>query len=136
MPDELSAGLAGEIVVLREAGYRSIAVVCKSARESARVHAELAPRTEAYLVTAHDLYFRQGVLVLPVYLAKGLEFDAVVIPDASADNYHRDWEANVLYVACTRALHRLVLFYAGELSPLIRLRCAGLYADRAHQVDP
>ena len=53
----------------------------------------------------------QGVFIIPVYMSKGLEFDAVLICDA--DNQ------NLLYVACTRALHRLSLFCEKEVSPLI-----------------
>jgi DNA helicase-2/ATP-dependent DNA helicase PcrA len=57
--------------------------------------------------------------VLPAYLAKGLEFDAVLIHDAGADVYGRENERKLLYTACTRALHSLFIFYTGSLTPLL-----------------
>ena len=119
--------LIHRMAALKEEGCRSIAVICKSKRESLRIYERIKARSEIYLVTEEDFSFQHGVSVLPVYLAKGLEFDAVVVIDAGEENYHRDWEANILYIACTRALHRLVLYYHGELSPFIRERCEGLY---------
>ncbi|MNH35116.1 Helicase IV [compost metagenome] len=56
--------------------------------------------------------------VVPVYLSKGLEFDAVLIADASEEAYsHLD--AKLLYVGCTRALHKLQLLHTGQLTSLI-----------------
>lgn len=56
---------------------------------------------------------------MPVYLAKGLEFDVVIVHDAGQAFYHRQSERKILYTACTRALHELYVCYTGELSPLI-----------------
>ena len=61
----------------------------------------------------------QGVFIIPVYMSKGLEFDAVLICDADNQNYYDEDDKNLLYVACTRALHRLSLFCEKEVSPLI-----------------
>ncbi len=60
----------------------------------------------------------QGNLLMPSYLAKGLEFDAVILCDADAGNYTTKEDGQILYVACTRALHRLVVLCEGELTPL------------------
>ena len=46
----------------------------------------------------------QGVFIIPVYMAKGLEFDAVIICDADSQNYYDEDDRSLLYVACTRAL--------------------------------
>lgn len=58
-------------------------------------------------------------------VSQGLEFDAVLICDADNQNYYDDDDKNLLYVACTRALHRLSLFCEKEVSPL-------LYATSKH----
>ena len=63
--------------------------------------------------------FHRGVIVIPSYLAKGLEFDAVLVINADAINYSRQEERNILYTICTRALHHLSLFYMGKPSPFI-----------------
>ena len=61
----------------------------------------------------------KGALVMPVYLAKGLEFDVVLVYGANRDNYSSELDRRLLYIACTRALHRLALYYTGEKSPFI-----------------
>lgn len=64
--------------------------------------------------------FGNGVMVLPVALTKGLEFDAVILYDASKENYPlEDSHVKLLYVACTRALHKLSVFHKGDLTDLI-----------------
>jgi DNA helicase IV len=56
---------------------------------------------------------------MPVYLAKGLEFDAVIGWDVSADTYATEAMRDVLYTLCTRALHQLILLGIDQPSPLI-----------------
>ena len=58
----------------------------------------------------------QGVFVIPVYLSKGLEFDAVLICDVDKEHYHSQEDKNLLYIACTRALHRLNLLQRRDKS--------------------
>lgn len=57
--------------------------------------------------------------VLDSRMAKGLEFDAVLLLNASAKAYRTEREKKLLYVACTRALHELHILYSGKLSPFI-----------------
>ncbi len=59
------------------------------------------------------------LFVLDVRMAKGLEFDAVLLLNASAKAYCTEREKKLLYVACTRALHELHILYSGEPSPFI-----------------
>jgi DNA helicase-2/ATP-dependent DNA helicase PcrA len=56
---------------------------------------------------------------IPSYLAKGVEFDAVIIYDASRKSYGKESERKLFYTACTRAMHQLNLYVKGELSPFI-----------------
>lgn len=51
-------------------------------------------------------------------LAKGLEFDAVIINNASETIYSSDknLDMKLLYVAITRALHELDIVYSGDLT--------------------
>ncbi len=62
----------------------------------------------------------EGVSILSVYLSKGLEFDAVFICDTSQANYRSEADKRLHYISCTRAQHRLVLFYEGKPSPCLR----------------
>lgn len=53
-------------------------------------------------------------------MEKGLEFDMVIVPYASAKNYKSEVDESLLYVACTRAMHQLYLTYVKEPAALIR----------------
>lgn len=65
--------------------------------------------------------FHNGVMVLPVTLTKGLEFDAVILWKPDEDHYGNNArEAKLLYVAITRALHELYLLGNKEISGLMR----------------
>jgi DNA helicase-2/ATP-dependent DNA helicase PcrA len=79
------------------------------------------------LLIRESAEFERGVLVLPVFLAKGLEFDAVVIADVSTAQYSAKYDRRLLYVACSRALHKLDLICSGDLSPFVKSLPAELY---------
>ena len=113
------------------AGYGSVCLICKSAKNVTAVQESL----KAYLARSEDTSLPgllpkvildytgdalTGVLSLPVYLSKGLEFDAVLICDADSTTYHTEDDRKLLYISCTRALHHLSLFCEGDESPLVQ----------------
>lgn len=106
---------------LIEEGYESVAVICKTAEESRDVHAALSKAlpTAPKLIKKTTLAFEQGVHVIPAYLAKGVEFDAVLIYDGSAEQYAQEHERKLFYTACTRAMHLLHVYCVGTPSPFI-----------------
>lgn len=71
------------------------------------------------LIQSENQRLAPGVIVVPSFLAKGLEFDAVIVWHASASRYGADDERQLLYTICSRAMHRLSLVAVGELSPLL-----------------
>lgn len=101
--------------------HASIAVVGRTQTECLALHRALeSAGLNPALISARQDRYRGGLSVLPVYLTKGLEFDAVIIADAGEANYRlTPRDARLLYVACTRALHELVVCYSGSRSPLI-----------------
>ena len=104
---------------LRE-GFASIAVICKTAQESSEVFERYSDRWKTLrLVDQETVTFEKGIMVIPAYLAKGVEFDCVLIYDASRNSYHLESERKLFYTACTRAMHELMLFSSGELSPFL-----------------
>lgn len=119
---KLPERISEEINRFRNDGMTSIAVICKTAEEAFRVYSKLLPEQDVHLIESDSITFQHGLVVLPAYLAKGLEFDAVIIQDAGALIYSSESERKLLYTACTRALHLLTVFYSGELSPLISTR--------------
>lgn len=123
------AQILEDIASLKAEGFASIAVITKTAAESREAHESLRIQgSEALqLITKETLAFEKGVMVIPVYLAKGIEFDAVLIYDASPAAYGRDNERKLLYTACTRAMHRLHLYTTGDWSPFVQTLSANLY---------
>jgi DNA helicase-2/ATP-dependent DNA helicase PcrA len=79
----------------------------------------LKDRVDVKLIKSESTSDLHGVFIIPVYMSKGLEFDAVLICDTDNKNYHSEDDKKLLYIACTRALHRLNLFCIGETSPLL-----------------
>ncbi|HZG87645.1 RNA polymerase recycling motor HelD [Paenibacillus sp.] len=125
---EAEAGAAAARLVrsLQGEGVVSIAVIAKTAAAAERAHrALLEAGVEAMKLTKEAKTFPPGAVALPSYLAKGLEFDAVVVWDADASTYAKESERKLLYTVCTRALHRLALLAQGTPSPLL----AGVPAD-------
>ncbi|WP_274651432.1 RNA polymerase recycling motor HelD [Paenibacillus humicola] len=105
---------------LLSGGSRTIAVICKTARESRSAYETLRVSIPALrLIEAETNTFEPGVVVIPSYLAKGVEFDAVLVYDASDRSYGLESERRLFYTVCTRAMHSLCLFAAGSWSPLI-----------------
>lgn len=61
----------------------------------------------------------KGIIVTSSHMAKGLEFDEVIVPYVNAKNYNSVIDKSMLYVAVTRAMHRLTLTYNGRPSEFI-----------------
>lgn len=121
--------IAQDIAALRADGHGTIAVICKTAMESDKAHEALRRHMPVELITKRSATFGKGTLVIPAYLAKGVEFDAVLIYDASERNYRGDAERKLLYTACTRAMHHLDIFSLGPPSPLVRAADPGTYTE-------
>ncbi|MFC4600773.1 RNA polymerase recycling motor HelD [Cohnella hongkongensis] len=131
--EERDAQLGKDIASLKAEGFASIAVVAKTAAESREAYESLRMHGEEglKLITKTTFAFDKGVMVIPVYLAKGIEFDAVCIYNASPTAYSRDNERKLLYTACTRAMHRLHLYTADEWSPFVQALPKHLYEAAA-----
>lgn len=127
--EQSAARMATDVAALQAEGFGSIAVIAKTAAESAEAYEALRALgcPSLRLVTKETPTFEKGTLVLPAYLAKGVEFDAVLIYDASAGTYGRESERKLFYTACTRAMHRLLLYAAGEWTPFVQALDASLY---------
>ena len=78
-------------------------------------------RVKATLIATANQRLVNGTLVIPSYLAKGLEFDAVIMWAASKENYHRADETQLVYTITSRAMYKLDIIYANEKSPLLEV---------------
>ncbi|MGQ3478725.1 RNA polymerase recycling motor HelD [Paenibacillus sp. TY11] len=127
--EKRDAQILADIAALKAEGFDSIAVITKTAAESREAYESLRIHggEALQLITKETSGFEKGVMVIPVYLAKGVEFDAVLVYDASSEAYGRDNERKLLYTACTRAMHRLHLYTTGDWSPFVQALPAYLY---------
>ncbi len=100
-------------------GYKTIAIICKTEQEAKKVYSELINQgVNIKYISAKDEQYSGGVFVLTSASAKGLEFDCVIINDASSNIYsdQSKKDMHLLYVACTRALHEQIILYKNELT--------------------
>jgi DNA helicase-2/ATP-dependent DNA helicase PcrA len=111
-------------------GWHSIGIICKNMSESIQIFSSIKEHVNLNLIIEEDDEFHRGIVVIPSYLAKGLEFDGVLVINADESNYSRDEERHILYTVCTRSLHRLSLFYIGVLSPFLQEIDKNLYQAR------
>lgn len=116
---QLLKAVEQDVLDLHAKGYHYVAVICKTAEESAQVYDQLQDKLPVRLVTKETPNFQKGTLVLPAYLAKGVEFDAVIIYDGSAEKYGRENERKLFYTACTRAMHLLHVYSLGQPNPFL-----------------
>jgi DNA helicase-2/ATP-dependent DNA helicase PcrA len=108
-----------KITACQKDGHQSIALICKTIAECGSFCKKL--KHKAALITGRENEYTGGLLLLPAYLAKGLEFDAVIIVNASEESYRVEpTDIKLLYIAMTRALHQLILFSVGPASPLLK----------------
>lgn len=116
---DLLANIVARIRDLQQAGHQTIAIICKTERESKEAYDALRGDFPLRLIGKETVAYEAGLLVIPSYLAKGVEFDAVILFDASKEQYGRESERKLFYTACTRAMHELHLHYIGEKSPFL-----------------
>ncbi|MEX2577185.1 MAG: 3'-5' exonuclease, partial [Halofilum sp. (in: g-proteobacteria)] len=106
-----------ELAAFGRSGLNTLGIVCKTQKQARRAYDALeAADFPLLLLTEGSSSFSQGVVVCTAHMAKGLEFDQVLVPEVSAKNYCSQMDRNLLYVACTRAMHRLVLTYTGDMT--------------------
>jgi DNA helicase II / ATP-dependent DNA helicase PcrA len=120
-PDEQSIKetILKDIEMYKENGFKSIGIITRTTKEANEVYSFLKDKVEVKAIIRDEDEYINGTLVIPAYLAKGLEFDVVLIYNAGNENYNCEEERLLFYTACTRALHKLCVYYTGRLTPLL-----------------
>ena len=94
--------------------YQSIAIICKDEKECNSVYKILKDKIDIDLITNKNIKYNGGICILTSYLAKGLEFDAVIINDLNKYDKDNILDMKLLYVSMTRALHELIILYSED----------------------
>lgn len=109
--EELS-GIMGLISTYRKSGYKSLGIICKT-EQQARKMADMLKSyaNDISFLSSQSSAFVQGIVITSAHMAKGLEFDEIIIPQTDERNYRSEIDKSMLYVAVTRAMHRLTLTF-------------------------
>ena len=89
--------------------YSSLAIITKDDQEAVKLYQLIKEDTPVSYINLNVKNFKRDLVLLPTYLAKGLEFDSVILYN-DRNNSYRVNERNLLYVACTRAQHELYIY--------------------------
>ncbi|WP_029906736.1 UvrD-helicase domain-containing protein [Prevotella sp. 10(H)] len=119
-PEEEIRGIIELIQKFRKSDYKSLGIVCKNEHQAEELYEHLKESVkEIYFLSAQSIAFVKGIIITSTHMAKGLEFDEVIIPHTDDNNYHSEIDKNLLYVAVTRAMHRLSLTHYGNLTGIV-----------------
>ena len=106
----------------KESEYKTVAVICKDEEEATFINDKLrSDNIKINNITDSDTQYNGGICTITSYLAKGLEFDGVIVANASEGEYNsnKDIDMKLLYVSMTRPLHELnVLYNKNIVKPL------------------
>lgn len=100
----------------QQSDYHSLGVICKTQQQANHLYDRLKDSFSLSLFHAASVVFGGGIAITTAHMAKGLEFDRVLVFGANAKNYQFETDRHMLYVACTRAMHELCITYTGSLT--------------------
>ncbi|GKX67189.1 HelD family protein [Inconstantimicrobium mannanitabidum] len=116
--EDLDNKIINTIEVYRNLNYASIALLCKSMKECEEVYNRLKNKINIKIISRSDDDIK-GIVIMPIYMSKGLEFDCVIVYEVNWKNYKTEFDRRLLYIASTRALHKLSLFYTKKPSKFL-----------------
>ena len=99
--------------------YSTMGIICKTKSQAKQIYDKLKDKYEVNLLDIDSLEFKEGIIISTIHMSKGLEFDEIVIPMVDVNNYESDYDRNLLYIACTRAMHKLTLTYHNEITDIL-----------------
>ncbi|HBH0516950.1 TPA: AAA family ATPase [Clostridioides difficile] len=108
-----------EIEEFKKSDNATLGIILKTDNDAKAVYDALREEYSVHLISSESSRFTKGVSITSIKMSKGLEFDEVIVPSVNNKTYYSDYDRSLLYIACTRAMHKLKLTYTGELTQLI-----------------
>lgn len=108
-----------EIEEFRKSDNATLGIILKTDSDAEGIYNALKQEYNVNLISSESSSFTKGVSITSIKMSKGLEFDEVIVPSVNKKTYCSDYDRSLLYIACTRAMHKLKLTYVGELTQLI-----------------
>ena len=99
----------------KNSSYTTLGIICRTKEQAKGLYDQLA-MSDMNLLEYNRAKFTGGITITTSFMAKGLEFDEVIVPFVNSDNYHSEYDRGLLYIACTRSMHKLTLTYQGEMT--------------------
>jgi len=120
--EEIAWSIKEKIDNLNNEGFKSAAIICKTLEECMELKKLLKTcKVNPKVITGKEKEFSGGVVIVPSYLVKGLEFDLVIVANASSQMYlEEELDIKLLYVAMTRPLHKLYIYSCGEPCTMLK----------------
>ena len=116
--ENLTLKISEKINEMKNKGFKSIAIICKNKENCENLYYSLKEiNSDVNLIISDKCEFKIGVNVISSYLAKGLEFDGVILADG--ENYLSNEDKHLFYTACTRALHELNIYTNTSLENIL-----------------
>ena len=118
LEDNLVKSIKNEVELMRANGIISVAIICKNREKTKSIFNSLKDlNLNLNLIDSENSELKNDINVISSYLAKGLEFDGVIVADG--ENYLNTEDANLFYTVCTRALHKLSIFSSKSLEEIL-----------------
>jgi DNA helicase II / ATP-dependent DNA helicase PcrA len=126
---QVREALEGDITSLKEEDLHSIAIIGRTEKECQRIYQMLeTSRLPIQLLEEKEDMKKGNVVILPSYLSKGLEFDAVLIVTLEEAYTEVELDIKLLYVAMTRPMHRLYM-YGSDLANFLLDRADNMHYE-------
>lgn len=118
---EIAENITLKLELIIKNNYKSTAIICKTMDECNKLKSLLGKcKYKINVITGSEKEYSGGIVIVPCYLVKGLEFDMVIIANASEKVYSEDeLDVKLLYVAMTRPLHRLHIYSYGNPAKML-----------------
>ncbi|MBC5627110.1 AAA family ATPase [Clostridium sp. NSJ-49] len=114
----LIISIKNAILDMKDKECSSIAVICKNKETTKNIFNSLKNfNLDINIIDNENSELKNGINVISSYLAKGLEFDGVIVADG--ENYLDREDSNLFYTVCTRALHKLVIFSSKSIETIL-----------------
>lgn len=118
LQDELKE-IENIIIEFNKSSYSTLGIMCKTPTHANEIYNKLSQKYDVNLLCSDSLEFKEGITISTIHMSKGLEFDEVIIPTVDSNLYKTEYDKNLLYIACTRAMHKLTLTYYGNVTEIL-----------------
>lgn len=111
--------LKEELELFKKSEWTSLGIIVKTNTAAKSLYEQLSLDYNIHFISPESTSFKSGISITSIGMSKGLEFDVVIVLDVNDDNYKSESDRSLLYIAVTRAMHRLIIMYTGNPSQFL-----------------